>query len=471
MYKILPCITLILCFNASAESANTITNSAITKSSAAFSEIAKKAMPAVVSINTVKTTTESMLDPEALLPDQMTPGMPEATADISVNAGSGIIIRPNGTILTNHHVIVDAEKITVSLDEKQKITAHVVGTDPRTDLAVIRLDQEPRPANLPTLRFGDSDDAKIGDLVLAIGSPFGLPRSVTLGIISAKGRAQVGSMNVDEFIQTDAAINPGSSGGPLLNSKGEIIGINTAIFSQNGGFIGIGFAISGKVAKEITEQIITYGKAIRGWIGLTAQDLEPGMAKHLRMEKKNGALVSDILPSGPADKASIKAGDVIVKYNNTEVMTADQLRTLVGKTKTGSNIDVALIRDSKAILTHLLITEPPYNTKAINQRHKYGPDKTTAKNHDSGLSVDDIPEELIPFFGSTPPIGALVVSIRPGSPAFDAGLLIGDIVVSVDKTRIRSAKELRKALSDPRSHLLYIQRGNSNKLFALLDSA
>src|SRR6185437_11733647 len=264
----------------------------------------KKAIPAVVSITTVKSMTaaEAMneMSPNSTngpIPFPLGPGGPgDLGGDKEqqvVEIGSGIIIRPNGYILTNDHVVAHATRIQVSFDDKTKYPAKIIGTDPKTDLAVIRV--EKAPSSLPTLSFADSDQIKVGDWAIAVGSPYGLKQSVSFGIVSAKGRAQMGILDVEDFIQTDAAINPGSSGGPLLNTAGEIIGVNTAIFSQGGGFSGIGFAVPSSIAKEVADQLISKGRVVRGWVGLYAQDLDPDLAKHFHSPSQQGALVSAIV--------------------------------------------------------------------------------------------------------------------------------------------------------------------------------
>ena len=335
----------------------------LTKASHVFNALAEKATPAVVSITTVK-----LLSPEqAIAEGEVSPGANpfenppglggpgglnphnsgskpfEKSEQHVVGLGSGIVLRPDGVILTNSHVVDHAERIQVSLanigadkDDKNKYPAHLIGIDPKTDLAVIQMDSGPK--NLPTLTFADSDALKVGDWAIAVGSPYGLRHSVTFGIISATGRAQMGILDTEDFIQTDAAINPGSSGGPLLDANGQIVGVNTAIFSQGGGFSGIGFAVPSKIAKEVSEQLITHGRMIRGWIGLSAQDLDQDLAKHFKAPSQQGALISEVGENGPAREAQFKTGDVVLKYNHQPVASATQFKSLVGKTKVGSVI-------------------------------------------------------------------------------------------------------------------------------------
>ena len=227
-------------------------------------------------------------------------------------------------------MVEDAEKITVIFGEKQKSKAHLVGTDPKTDLALLQIDG-PKRGDYPVIAFGNSDQIHEGDWAIAIGSPFGLNRSVSFGIISAKGRAQMGILDVEDFIQTDAAINPGSSGGPLLNTQGELVGVNTAIFSEGGGNMGIGFAVPAKIAREISDALITNGHVPRGWVGMMAQDLDADLARYFKAPSAQGALVSQVSPVGPADQASVQGGDVITQFDHQTVDGAATLKSLVGK--------------------------------------------------------------------------------------------------------------------------------------------
>jgi serine protease Do len=449
--------------------ANEKTTTVLLQASRALHDIANKATPAVVSITSIKTG------------DSHSEGV-EATTDASEHAdqmmmgiGSGVIVRPEGLILTNHHVVKNAESVTVTFDDKHKYTAHVVGTDSKTDLAVIQLDDN-APKNLPTLSFADSDTIQVGDWALAVGSPFGLNRSVTSGIVSAVGRARLGMLDIENFIQTDAAINPGNSGGPLLNVNGDMIGINTAIFSQSGGFIGIGFAIPSKTAKQVLEDILSHGRVIRGWIGMMAQDLDPDLAKYFKVQPDHGALVSQVTPDGPAARAALKAGDVITKYGNNTIQSTDQLKNLVAKTKAVSQVPVEITRDGKINKLNVMITEQPRTmegqpTQLAGQAGNLP--KATKTYPYLGLAVEDVPPEFSSLFGIPVETGALIAAVKTGSPAFLAGLGAGDIILNANKQTVRNAKDFIKFFKhnkDKSLHVLYIQRGPDEKIFVPVKS-
>lgn len=430
----------------------------LSRTSHAFNDIAQAAMPAVVSISVIKSAEVS----RARLP--MPFGHPdgEEGGTRSLGIGSGVLIRADGYILTNHHVIEGAEKVTVTFDDKFKLEARVVGTDSKTDLAVIRLNSDRK--NFPRLEFGDSAGIKVGDWAIAIGSPFGLNRSVSSGIISAKGRAQMGILDVEDFIQTDAAINPGSSGGPLLNIAGQMIGINTAIFSQGNGFVGIGFAIPAVIAKDISEQLIAKGRVERGYIGLAAQDLDAELARHFKVSSEKGALISDVAPEGPAAKASLKPGDVVLAFNHRAIDSASHLKQLTGKTKAGTRIPLEISREGRKKTLDVRIQEPPADPKAVALQQAGRAGGTASL----GLVVEDIPEELADFLAMDADRGVLVASVEPGSPAFEAGISPGDVILSADRDDVKSAKEFKKHAEQmlrKKSGLIYLQRGPDERVF------
>jgi len=459
------------------------------KASHVFNALAEKATPAVVSITTVK-----LLSPEEAMAEGgggMSPGAnpfegptgpggpggpgglgphggpkSEKSEQHVVGLGSGIVLRPDGLILTNSHVVDHAERIQVSLadkDDKNKYPAHLVGIDPKTDLAVIQMDEGPK--NLPTLTFADSDQLRVGDWAIAVGSPYGLRHSVTFGIISATGRAQMGILDTEDFIQTDAAINPGSSGGPLLDSSGQIVGVNTAIFSQGGGFSGIGFAVPSKIAKEVSEQLINHGRMIRGWIGLSAQDLDKDLAKHFRAPSQQGALISEVGQDGPAREAKFKTGDIVLNYNHQAVASAAQFKSLVGKTKVGSTIPVDVSRDGGPQTLTVKIEEQP-GSKTVDKGQLAG--QLGRKDPTLGLAVEDIPAELAEFLKVPPKMGAIVTSVRPGSPGFDAGLSPGDVILNVDQKDVHGAKDFTQTTSKLKNTdalVFYVQHGPNDKTF------
>jgi len=439
------------------------------RSSHVFNDLAKKASPAVVSISAIKSMNSmhgaippGMLPP-GLPPDLFEEGPDGGFGNKALGIGSGVIIRSDGLILTNNHVVEHAERIDVTLDEKTRLRAKILGSDPKTDLAVIKLTNGPK--NLPTIGFGDSDLIEVGDWTVAIGSPFGLNRTVTSGIISAKGRARMGMLDIEDFIQTDAAINPGNSGGPLLNSKGEMIGLNTAIFSQTGGYMGIGFAIPSKIAKQVTEELITRGWVARGWIGMSAQDVDEDLAKYFKVRSDKGAIVTQVSPKGPAGEAKLRTGDVILKFNDQPIESSSHLKSAVAKTKSGSTITLEITREGSVKQVPVVIREQP--RPKTQQAGRAEPEKR-APDENIGLMVQDVPPDFAQVFKIQSGHGALVTAVAPGSVAFDAGLDGGDVILKVNDRDVKNSKhfvELAKGIKGKDVAVLYVQRGDEEKFF------
>jgi serine protease DegQ len=312
-----------------------------------FSDAARKAMPAVVNIFTTKELKQRR---HPLQDDPLfryffgDPGDPQQSK--STNLGSGVIVSGEGYILTNAHVVESADEIEVALADARRVRARVVGTDPETDLAVLRIDLP----KLPAITFGQSDQARVGDIVLAIGNPFGVGQTVTLGIISALGRSQLGINTFENFIQTDAAINPGNSGGALIDAEGNLIGINTAIYSRTpgGASLGIGFAIPISAARQVMEQIVRHGAVTRGWIGVALRDMTNEFAESLKLPETRGALISHVLTGSPADKAGVKLGDVLIAVNGTDVKDSASVLNLIAGLNPGSQVTLKVIRNREA---------------------------------------------------------------------------------------------------------------------------
>jgi len=325
-----------------------------------YYEAASRAMPSVVNIFTtqaVKETSHPLLnDPlfQRFFGEQFEPRSRRRS-----NLGSGVIVSPNGYILTNHHVIEAAAEVEVALSDGRKIKAAIVGSDPETDLAVLKIDID----NLPTITLGHSRDAKVGDVVLAIGNPFGVGQSVTMGIIGALGRTRVGINTFEEFIQTDAAINPGNSGGALTDTIGNLIGINTAIFSQTGGSLGIGFAIPIHIAKDIMEQIIQTGGVTRGWLGITMQDITHQLADTLKLDVESGALIVSVLKNGPADHAGIKAGDIMIAFEGELFENSSELLNKVAALSPGDTANITIMRNKKEVEIQIKVGVRPKQLK------------------------------------------------------------------------------------------------------------
>ncbi len=326
--------------------------------SGGFSEAARKVTPTVVNIFTttiVKTPAHPFSDDPAFryfFGDQFDDNEPQQNSSL----GSGVIVSKDGYILTNHHVIESADQIEVALSDGRHTKGRIVGSDPDTDLAVIKIDL---PGDLPAITFGHSDQARVGDIVLAVGNPFGVGETVTMGIISGLKRKHLGLNAFENFIQTDAAINPGNSGGALVDSNGNLIGINAAIYSPNGGSLGIGFAIPVSEAKKVMEQIIQHGAVTRGWIGVAAQDLTPELAESFKLGNVEGVLISDVVHGSPADKAGVKRGDVLTAVDGKKLTDSDNMLETVSALPPGKTVPLELLRNQSQIMLHVKVAKRP----------------------------------------------------------------------------------------------------------------
>lgn len=432
----------------------------------AFSDIVNTVSPSVVNISTTKVfrkdTVPYFNDPFF---DFFSPfhdfGTPKKWKERSL--GSGVIVSPDGYIVTNNHVVEKADEIKVTLFDKRVLKGRIIGADPKTDIAIIRIDS----SNLPVLSWDDSDNLQVGEFVLAIGSPYGLSNTVTMGIISAVGRANVGIADYEDFIQTDAAINPGNSGGPLVNIKGKLIGINTAIFSRTGGYQGIGFAVPSNMVRLVMDQLIQKGKVTRGWIGVTIQELTPELAQQFGLKQSKGALVSDIVKDSPAARAGILRGDIITGFNGKEVKDVSSLRNLVSQSKAGSNITLKILRGGKDLTIQVNIIELPREVaEAVPDTV---PDEADAKVL-TGLVVMDLSKEIIRQLGfSKEEKGVVVVRVEPGSPAEEAEIRKGDIIKEINQKEIDNLVAYNRALTSMKrneSLLLFINR--SGKRFYVI---
>lgn len=342
--------------------------------------------------------------------------------------GSGFIIDKDGYIVTNNHVVENADNIKVKLKNGKEFDAKIVGKDSNTDLALIKIKSR---RNLPVAKLGDSDSLKIGQWVVAIGSPFGLEHTVTAGIVSAKGRV-IGSGPYDDFIQTDASINPGNSGGPLLNMKGEVVGINTAIIA---GGHGIGFAIPINLAKGVIEQLKQSGKVTRGWLGVAIQDLSEELAEYYGVKGKNGVLATEVFPGDPADEAGIKPKDIILEVNNKKVKTGRDLTTMIANTSVGKLVKIKLLRNGAEKTVEVKIAKRD-TSKVYADKSKKGPED------ELGIRVSKITPEIARRFNITSEAkGVIVVAIKPNSKAFEAGLTAGDIIKEINRIGINTANK------------------------------
>jgi serine protease Do len=373
--------------------------------------------------------------------------------------GSGVIVSEDGYILTNNHVVAGADKIRVTLSNEKKYDARVIGTDPKTDVAVIKIDA----GDLSVAHFGDSRKLEVGEWVLAIGSPLSeqLEQTVTAGIVSAKGRSNVGLAEFEDFIQTDAAINPGNSGGPLVNLRGEVVGVNTAILSRTGGYQGIGFAIPVEMAQKVMEELVRKGKVVRGWMGVVIQTVDDNMAEALGIGKARGVVISEIAKGGPAEKADLKQGDVILKFDGKPVTNTVELRNLVVEAAPGTDVGVTILRERKQKTVRVKLGELPGEEIAAAEEPK---EKVESE---IGLEVQTLTSAMGDQLGYDEEQGVIVTKVTPGSPAETAGIQHGDLIKEVNRQKVTNTTEYKKALakSKPGDSVLLLMRRQDATLF------
>jgi len=375
--------------------------------------------------------------------------------------GSGVIIDADGYILTNNHVVAEADEIMVHLADGREFKAKVIGTDPPTDIAVIQIKAE----RLPVAQLGNSDKVEVGDLVLAIGSPFGLEQTVTFGIISATGRGGVGITDYENFLQTDAAINPGNSGGPLVDMRGQVIGINTAIASRSGGYMGVGFSVPANLASEVMKRIRETGKVVRGWLGVGIQRLTPELAESLKLKTEEGVLISQVFEGGPAAKAGLKAGDVALEYNGKPVKTSYDLQSAVAWTKPGTQGTLVVLRDGKRMTLKVEVEERP-NRPELARAEKGGP----TEFKDLGIQVSNLTPAEAKRYGYTMDQGVLIADVAPGSLAAAAGLRRGMLILEVSRQKVASVAEFRAAMkkADLAKGIPFLVRAGDRETFIVL---
>jgi serine protease Do len=425
-----------------------------------FAAIAKKTMPAVVNIATaLQRSSRSSNDP---IEEFFSRFFGESTSRENNlrSLGSGILINKDGEILTNYHVVRYADMIKVKLADQSEHEARLVGKDERTDLALIKIRKS--NGNLPFAKLGASVPLEVGDWVMAIGNPFGLEHTVTAGIVSAKGRV-IGAGPYDNFIQTDASINPGNSGGPLINSVGEVVGVNSAIFSQSGGNVGIGFAIPIELAKKVVEQLRKNGRVVRGWLGVRAQDVTPGIALSLGLPRGHTemALVTEVTENSPAAESGVKTGDVIIKFNGKPVPKSHDFPVLIAETPPGQRITMKILRDKKEQTIAVKIGELPEDDP--NQQLE-------SRDEGVGLRVQRITPEAARRLGLASTRGVLVVEVQPDSPADVAGLEPADVIREVNQRPITNVKDFERFIRQGRRGeriLLLVQRGDNAVFFGL----
>ncbi len=445
----------------------------LSKSSKAFTSVVRKAKPAVVHIQVEKTVKGSSRNYddyfnhpffERFFGPQFKRQHPRQPRQYKQQGqGSGFIISKDGYILTNNHVVEDAETITVTLNNKEKVEAKLIGSDPQTDVALIRIKNGKK---LPTLPLGNSEALEVGEWVIAIGNPFGLSQTVTVGVVSAKGRSRVGINEYENFIQTDAAINPGNSGGPLLNIHGEVVGINSALFSRTGGYMGIGFAIPINMVKAIQDQLHTHGKVTRGWLGVAIQDVSEDLAKSFDLDEAKGILISEVQTDSPAEKGGLQEGDVITKLNDVVLKDVNDLRNRIALIIPKTKADLEVIRNGKKKVITLTIGEQPSGFGKMSQA------KNGQSNLDEfGLSLQDLTPELAERFGYEDKQGVLVSDVEPDNVAASAGLKPGQLIEEVNKKQVRNLKELQQVLAssqNPKRILLRVRTGNFSHYVVLV---
>ena len=386
--------------------------------------------------------------------------------------GSGVIVNTNGYVITNSHVIDGSTEVKVTLSDDREMSGQIVGIDMGTDVAVVKINAD----HLSVLPFADSSKVQVGDIALALGNPFGLGRTVTMGIVSAIGRGGLGIEDYEDFIQTDASINPGNSGGPLINAHGELIGVNTAILSPSGGNLGIGFAVPSNMVRDVMDQIIKTGKVTRGYLGVSVQDITPDLQKALKLGDTHGALVGDVDPKGPAAHAGLQQGDVIVEANGKSIENQRELRLMVSAMKPGSQINMRVRHEDQTRAVTLTLGEMPVKQSASQEpQQKSARQKPSAPDSGGphlGVAISDLsPEILDQLKLPAKTTGAIIADVQEGSPAAEAGLETGDIIQQVDRKPVHNVAEFRSlvtAHSSGQPVLLLINR-EGHTLFAAVE--
>jgi serine protease Do len=387
-----------------------------------------------------------------------------------VALGSGFIIDPSGYVVTNNHVVGNADKVTVIFQDDSRHAAKIVGRDQKTDLALLKIDA-PKP--LPAVQFGDSNQAHVGDWVLAVGNPFGLGGTVTTGIISARGR-DIHEGPFDDFMQIDASINRGNSGGPTFDLNGRVIGVNTAIYSPNGGSVGIGFAIPANVVQQVVGQLKDNGKVTRGWIGVQIQQVTPEIAQGLGLKEESGALVADVTPDSPAAKAGIKTGDVIEKFDGQPVTKLRDLPRMVAETKLGKSVDITVLRNGTETTVHPVVAELPDNARVANARPGRGNDQAEPQSTGAlGLQLGSLTDQMRGRLHVQRNVkGAVITHVEEGSAAEQLGIQAGDVITAVNQQPVTSPEDAAARIKEARDNgrgsvLLLLNRNGTNQYVAL----
>jgi len=419
-----------------------------------FAPVVKKVSPSVAKVYvtaTVKNASQQLPDEFANNPffrrffgDEFGPqfgrNMPQPKQH---GLGSGVIVTKDGYLLTNNHVVDNADEVKVALSDGREFTAKVIGKDPKSDIAVIKIDAK----DLPAIDIADSDNIEVGEVVLAIGNPFGVGETVTTGIVSAKGRGSLG-LDYEDMIQTDAAINPGNSGGPLVDADGRLIGINTAILSHSGGNQGIGFAVPSNIARSVMESLVKEGRVVRGFMGVNIQDITPALAKEFDVKESKGALVSGVSPKSPAEKAGLQNGDVITEFNGKAVSDSRHLKLQVAQTTPGTTVPVKIVRDGKTKTVDVTLKELPGTELASNKNSN---DAENSEDALHGVGVSDLDAQAKQQFKLPADVkGAVVTQVDPNSAAYEAGLREGDVIQEINRKPVKSAEDAVKLTENPK---------------------
>ena len=439
----------------------------LTRTGKAMAEVTAAVKPAIVNIATTRTVKVSgggdpfFDDPffKRFFGEQFSRQRQQPKEHKSAGLGSGVIVSSDGYIITNSHVIKDADEIKVTLTDKKEYAGRVIGSDPKTEIAVVKIEAK----DLPTVFWGNSDALQVGEVVLAVGNPYGLNQTVTMGIVSALGRANVGIADYEDFIQTDAAINPGNSGGALVNIKGELIGINTAIYTTSGGYQGIGFAIPSNMVKSIMASLIKEGKVTRGWLGVTIQKVTPELAKQFNLKEDAGALVGDIMENSPAEKAGLQRGDIILEYDGKKIEEPNILRNMVANNLPGEEHTAVVMRDGKTKNVAITIGELPSDAQQPVETGDY-------QNVMKGITVQDVSPELAKKLRIPEKIKGVIISDIDDS-SMAAGILAqGDVIQEINRRKVTGTKNYTDVVSKIKkdeSVLLLIFRGGAS-LFVTL---
>jgi serine protease Do len=440
-----------------------------------FAPLVRKTLPAVVTVETTIRPTQTRT--RQRLPQGLPPGFEDFFGPFGFGqgpqeprrgsgTGSGVVVTRDGYILTNNHVVEGASDVKVTLSDRREFTAKVIGTDPRTDVAVIKVDA----SSLSVLPISDSTKVQVGDLALAIGNPFGIGQTVTMGIISATGRAGLNPENYEDFIQTDAAINPGNSGGALVNTSGQLIGINTAILSRSGGNQGVGFAIPINMAREVMDQLVKSGKVTRGYMGAGVQDITPELAKAFKLQSASGAAITRVEPDSPAEKAGLQAGDVVTAVNGESVADSGALRLRISRSAPGSTVKLTVQREGGQRELNVTLARLPERGGPTSGDDEAGPLGEGTGSALQGISVDELTPDVISELqlprGTR---GVVITRVEPNSSAAEAGLRRGDVITQVNRQPVASVREFEAAVGRGKGTVLLLVNRGGGSIFVPIE--